>query len=158
MTTDNDNDSNSNVARCKGEVLYSEQELREHIIDCYNEHGRPPLAEDMYGGDGPSRNAYPYRFGLTFEQYRDKVLHDYDDEYSGTDSSSGPPREYSDEDLREWIIVWYEAFGVAPRYSDFQGCPETPTPCLYRRHLKPFCQVRDEVLEKYLEDYDETGS
>ena len=156
MTTDSN--SNSNVARCKGEVVYSEQELREHIINCYNELGRTPLRDDVRSGSGPTDWAYRCRFGLTFEQYRDKVLHDYDDEYSGTDSSNGPPRKYSDEELRDWIIVWYEAFGVAPRYSDFNSCPKTPSPSLYRRHLKPFATVRDEVLDKYLDDYDGVGT
>ena len=67
----------------------------------------------------------------------------------------GPARYYSNDELREWIIVWYETFDCPPRANDFDDCPETPTSETYNRRddLPRFADVRDAVLEEYLDDY-----
>ena len=65
-------------------------------------------------------------------------------------------RHYSNDELREWIIVWYETFGYPPRPDDFDDCPETPATNTYNRRddLPRFADVRDTVLEEYLDDYE----
>jgi|APHM01.1.fsa_nt_gi hypothetical protein len=138
-------------------TAFTTEELAEGIIKLYEALGEAPTSSDDFQAvdSAPSSAAF-HTHCRSFAAFRDGVLARYDKDY---EVPRGPGHktyefpglgDYTDEELRDWVIAWYTTNGEQPTADDFEQNELTPNPVVYEMQV---CNNFDSYVRRTVAEF-----